>query len=108
MLLSRTGTGKTLLRKTADLVDVSVRRGQDEACHGVDCQVAVQVFQVAVIAHIDCRARMDEVRDQEVGVEVLRGRERTYRWIRKHGVVLENHSGGKVTCELIVPLAADD
>src|SRR5579859_833944 len=51
---------------------------------------------------------MDEVRDQEVGIEILGGGERADRWVRQHGVVLENYAGGKVTSELVVPLAADD
>src|SRR5580693_2374178 len=62
----------------------------------------VKVLQVAVITHINRRARMHQVGKQEIGVELFLGWEVSIRIetiarrIRQNGVVLQNHAQRKL------------
>src|SRR3979409_2188034 len=56
-------------------IDVSAWRGQQKAGDRVEWLVGGQVVQVAVVADIDRGARVHQVRDQKVGIELLRGRQ---------------------------------
>src|SRR5580704_14909278 len=74
----------------------------------------VKILQIAVITHINRRARMHEISKQNIGVELLLGRqvsigiERVARRIRQNGVVLQNHAQRKLRRKLPVPLAANN
>ena len=67
-----------------------------------------QVFQVAVVAHINRCAGMHQIGDQEIGIEVLGGLQVSEVRIRKHRVVLADEAEGKFVGELVIPLAADN
>src|SRR5579859_3648988 len=99
---------RRLHKELPAVVDVAVRRGQNKPSHGVNGEAAVQVCQIAVVADVDRGAGVHQICNQKVGVETLRGGERTDQRVRQHRVVLQNHASRQFARELIVPLAAED
>src|SRR5215510_5411468 len=73
----------------------------------------IEVLQIAVIADINRGARMHQVSDEEVGVELALCREvrvgrSDARCAGEERVVLQNQAERKLRSELPVPLAAND
>src|SRR5271156_5526278 len=110
--------------KLPAVVDIALRRVQSSQTGWIRDQRVVQVLQVAVIAYIDRRARMHQVGEQEIGVELLLRRQvgvqvrrcagsagqvkLLARGVRKYGVVLQDHAQRKLRRKLPVPFAAHD
>src|SRR5262249_9782476 len=74
-LISEAEQIRRLRKELSPIVDVIVRR-REQPGGGRD-QAAVEVLQIAVVSHIDCRARMHQVGNQKVRVDVLGRGERT-------------------------------
>ncbi len=89
------------------VVDEAVA-GAEQVRIGAQLQHAVEVLQVAVVSHIDGCAGMDEVADEEVGVQVFGVRQRSPCRIANQRVVLQDDAGRQLAGELVIPLAADD
>src|SRR5215469_7902152 len=73
----------------------------------------VEILEVAVVANIDRCAGMDEIGDQEVGVELLGGGQvgvgrANARRGREQPVVLQDEAQRQLRRELPIPLAAED
>src|SRR5438552_12503664 len=51
-----------------------------------------KVFEVAVVAYVNCRSRMGQVSDQKIEIQVFCGGQRTLRGIRQQPVVLRDEA----------------
>lgn len=62
-----------LHKELAAIVDEAIA-GAQEIVVGIHAEVGIQVLDVAVVADVNRRARMNKVSDEKVGIEILRGR----------------------------------
>ena len=56
----------------AAVVDIAVAKPVQIAVW-IKREAWIEILEIAVVAEIDCRARMEQIREENVGVEILRG-----------------------------------
>lgn len=106
LLKSKPKQVRRLHKELTAVVNVAVRSSQQ--ARGRGNQVAIEILEIAVVAHVNCCPRMYQVCDQKIGIEVLCPRQRTQQRIGKYVGVLQDHARGELSRELPVPFAADD
>src|ERR1022692_2445057 len=98
------------LHKNLTSVVQEMTRQAGEIAERIDRWRAGQVLQIAVVSDIDRRSGMHEISQQNIGVELLRRRQRTQPILREgrvvvgqNSVVLPNDAQRQLSGELVIP-----
>jgi len=80
----------------------------EEVAVGILAEAGIEILQVAVVTDIYGGAGMEEVREEQIGVEVFGRLERSQILVGKDCRILTNKAKREFASELVVPPGADD
>src|SRR6266852_2786480 len=80
----------------------------EEVAVGILAEAGIEILQVAVVTDIYGGAGMEEVREEQIGVEVFGRLERSQILVGKDCRILTNKAKREFASDLVVPPGADD
>jgi hypothetical protein len=98
---------RNLHEDLATVVDISITKPvQVAVC--IERKARIEILQIAVVTKIDRRAGVEQIGEEDIGVEILGGLQGSEILIGKRGRILANEAEREFPRELVIPLGTND